>query len=100
VLSSPTNIQPSFFARDLVQRSAGKIMKPANKAIVVFFLAAVVGFLAIAFGYIAYADSTNFFDREGATGMGVVFFYAPVGGIMIGALSAFATFKILTRRVP
>jgi hypothetical protein len=75
-------------------------MKPANIAISVFFPAALAGFLAIAFGYIAYADSTHFFDREGATGMGVVFFYAPVGGIMIGALCAYATFKRLERRTP
>jgi hypothetical protein len=67
---------------------------------VTFILAAVVGFLAIAGGYIAYAISTEFFDREGATGMAVVFFYAPVGGIIIGVISAVATFKILKRRTP
>jgi hypothetical protein len=75
-------------------------MKPANLAIAVFFLAGLASFLAIAFGYIAYADSTDFFDREGATGMGVVFFYAPVGGILIGGLCAYATFKRLNRRTP
>jgi RsiW-degrading membrane proteinase PrsW (M82 family) len=77
-----------------------EIMKPTNIAIITFILGTVVGFLAIAVGYIAYADSANYFDREGATGMAVMFFYAPVGGILVGIISAVATFKILKRRTP
>jgi hypothetical protein len=75
-------------------------MKPVNAAIATFFLAAVIGCLAIAFGYIAYADSTHAFDREGATGMAVVFFYAPLGGVIMGVACAVATFKVLSRRTP
>jgi hypothetical protein len=62
------------------RRYRQEIMKPVNAAIATFFLTAVIGCLAIAFGYIAYADSTHTFDREGATGMAVVFFYAPGRG--------------------
>jgi hypothetical protein len=75
-------------------------MKPANVAITIFILGTVVGFLAIAVGYTTYADSTNYFDREGATGMAVVFFYAPLGGIIVGVVSAVATYKFLKRRTP
>ena len=73
-------------------------MKPANVAIVTFIVVALVGFLAMAFGYVAYADSTHYFDREGATGMAVVFFYAPLGGILLGIVSAVVVFKVLKRR--
>ena len=72
-------------------------MKPAVIALTVLIGGTILGCLAIAFGYIAYADSTNYFDREGATGMGVVFFYAPLGGLIIGISAAVATFKILDR---
>ena len=73
-------------------------MQPAKIAIITFVLATILGFLAIAFGYVAYADQANYLDREGATGMAVVFFYAPLGGIIVGAVSAFLTFKVLSRR--
>jgi hypothetical protein len=75
-------------------------MKPVSAAIATFFLTAVIGRLAIAFGYIAHADSTHTFNREGATGMAVVFFYAPLGGVIMGGACAVATFKILSRRTP
>ena len=71
-------------------------MKPLKAAIITFVLATIAGFLAIAFGYIAYADPAS--DREGATGMAVVFFYAPLGGIIIGAISGFLIFKWRSRR--
>jgi hypothetical protein len=51
-----------------------EIMKPAIITIAALALGIVVSYLAIVFSYIAYADSTNYFDREGATGMAVVFF--------------------------
>jgi uncharacterized membrane protein len=73
-------------------------MKPLKAAIITFVLATIAGFLAIAFGYVAYADQANELDREGATGMAVVFFYAPLGGIVIGAMSGFLIFKWLSRR--
>lgn len=71
-------------------------MKPANAALAVFFLAAIVGCLAIALTYIAFADSSQ--DREGSTGMAVVFMEAPLAGLVIGLIAAIATFKIMTRR--
>ncbi|HSZ67008.1 MAG TPA: hypothetical protein VK825_12455 [Xanthobacteraceae bacterium] len=73
-------------------------MKPAVITLTALIGGAILGFLAIAFGYIAYADSTDYFDREGATGMGVVFFYAPLGGLIIGIIAAVVTFKILHPR--
>jgi hypothetical protein len=75
-------------------------MKPVNAAIATFFLTAIIGCLAIAFGYIGYADSTHTFDREGATGMAVVFFYAPLGGVIVGLACAVAAVNILSRRTP
>jgi hypothetical protein len=76
----------------------GASMKPLKAAIITFVLATILGFLAIAFGYVAYADQANYLDREGATGMAVVFFYAPLGGIVIGAVSGFLIFKLRWRR--
>jgi len=73
-------------------------MKPAVITLTALIGGTVLGCLAIAFGYIAYADSTHYLDREGATGMGVVFFYAPLGGLIIGIITAVVTFKILDRR--
>jgi hypothetical protein len=73
-------------------------MNPLKTAIVSFVLTAIVGFLAIAFGYVAYADQPGYLDREGATGMAVVFFYAPLGGIIIGAISGLLIFKWRSRR--
>jgi Na+/melibiose symporter-like transporter len=73
-------------------------MKPVKAAIITFVLASIAGFLMIAFGYVGYADQANELDREGATGMAVVFFYAPLGGVIIGAVSAFLTFKLVSRR--
>jgi hypothetical protein len=71
-------------------------MKPAVIALTALVGGTILGGLAIAFGYIAYADST--IDREGATGMAVVFFYAPLGGLIIGIIAAVVTFKFLDRR--
>jgi uncharacterized membrane-anchored protein YhcB (DUF1043 family) len=72
-------------------------MKPAKIAIITFVLAAILGFLVIAFGYVAYADQANYLDREGATGMAVVFFYAPLVGIIIGAVCGFLAFRLASR---
>jgi hypothetical protein len=73
-------------------------MKPTVITLTALIGGTILGCLAIAFGYIAYADSTNYFDREGATGMGVVFFYAPLGGLVIGIIAAVVTFKLLHPR--
>jgi TRAP-type C4-dicarboxylate transport system permease small subunit len=73
-------------------------VKPANAALIAFLLATVIGFLAIASGFLAWADYTNFSDREGSTGMAWIFVFAPIGGVAIGILSAFATFRILKKR--
>ncbi len=75
-------------------------MKPINIIILVFLGVAVAVFLAIAFGYIAYADSTNYFDREGSTGMAFIFVFAPVSGLIAGIISAVVTFRILKKRGP
>jgi hypothetical protein len=85
---------------ELIPRYRQETVKPVNAAIATFFLTAVIGCLAIAFGYIAYADSTHTFDRECATGMAVLFFYAPLGGVIMGVACAVATFKIPSRRTP
>jgi hypothetical protein len=73
-------------------------VKPVNAVILAFLLAAVIGFLAIAFGFIAWSDSTNYFDREGSTGMAWIFVFAPFGGLVLGTLAAYATARILKRR--
>ena len=66
-------------------------MNRTNKIIVAFLLAAVAGYLIIAGGYLYWADATNYFDREGSTGMSVIFMMAPLGAIVCGAISAIIT---------
>jgi hypothetical protein len=74
-------------------------VKPGGIAILVFFGVAIAAFFAIAAGWIAYADYTNYFDREGSTGMAVVFMIAPLGGFAIGMICAVTTFQLLKRRL-
>ena len=73
-------------------------MKPAAIAISTFVGATIVGFLAMALGWLAYADSIDYFDREGSTGMAVIFMIAPTGGIVAGAVSAFLAYRFARGR--
>lgn len=66
-------------------------MNRTNKIIVAFLLATVIGFFVIAGGFLIWADQTNYIDREGSVGMGVIFVFAPLGGIILGVLSAIVT---------
>jgi hypothetical protein len=59
-----------------------------NKVIVAFLLAAIAGFFVIAGGFLIWADQTNYSDREGSTGMAFIFVFAPVGGLILGVISA------------
>jgi hypothetical protein len=73
-------------------------MKPAWITVAAFVAGTIVGFLAIGGGYIAWAITTDYFDREGATGMAVVFIEAPLGGLLVGIVSALITSRILKGR--
>jgi hypothetical protein len=73
-------------------------MKPAWITVATFVAGTIVGFLAIGGGYIAWAIATDYFDREGATGMAVIFIEAPLGGLLIGIVSALITSRILKGR--
>jgi hypothetical protein len=75
-------------------------MRSSSITVLTFVLATIVGFLAIAGGYLAYAISTDYPDREGATGMAVIFIEAPLGGLVIGFVCALVTAKMLRRRNP
>ena len=66
-------------------------MKPMTRALVLFVVMTIVGYLAIAGGWITYAIVTDYFDREGSTGMGVIFVIAPMGGVTIGTICAGAS---------
>src|ERR1700749_2283719 len=88
--------------RKVPDRPAGKssvrIMKQAWITVAVFVAGTVLGFLAIAGGFLAWAMATDFVDREGSTGMAVVFIEAPVGGLLIGVVAALITSRIQARR--
>ena len=73
-------------------------MKQAWITVSAFVAGTVFGCLAIGGGYIAWAVATDYFDREGATGMAVIFIEAPLGGLLIGIASALVTSRILKRR--
>jgi hypothetical protein len=73
-------------------------MNQGRITVAAFVIGTVLGFLAIAGGYIAWAIATDYFDREGATGMAVIFIEAPFGGLLIGIVSALVTSNILKRR--
>lgn len=55
----------------------------------------VLGYCVILFGWIAYTNIFDVFDREGGMIMGIVFFFAPIGGVVLGFIGAYW----LTRRV-
>lgn len=58
--------------------------------ICVFVLATILGYLAILFGWITITELADINDREGAMIMGVAFFFAPVGGLVLGLVAACA----------
>jgi hypothetical protein len=62
-----------------------------NKIIVAFLLTVIAGYLVIAGGYLTWAISTDYQDREGSTGMDVIFLIAPMCALALGALAAFMT---------
>ena len=70
-------------------------MNRTNKIIVAFLLGTITGFLTIAGSFIAYAASTDYFDREGSTGMAFIFVFAPVGGLVLGAVSALVISRVV-----
>ena len=59
----------------------------------------IAGYLAIVLGYMIWSEATAFFDREGATSMGVLFFLGPAGGIVTGILAAVITWRLRGRRL-
>lgn len=59
----------------------------------------IAGYLAIVLGYMIWAEATAFFDREGATSMGVLFFMGPAGGFVTGLLAAAITWRLRGRRL-
>ena len=73
-------------------------MNLTNKIMLAAVLGTIAGFLAIAGGFLAWADATNFSDREGSTGMAFIFVFAPFGGVVFGAACAFLTYRISKRR--
>ncbi len=73
-------------------------MKQAWITVAAFVAGTILGFIAIGGGYIAWAVATDYFDREGATGMAVIFIEAPLGGLLIGGIAALVTSRILRKR--
>jgi hypothetical protein len=71
-----------------------------NKIILAFVLATLAGFFAISGGYLIFAISTDYFDREGSTGMAVIFMLAPIGGLALGAVAAFVTSRLVKPAIP
>ena len=58
-----------------------------------FILGTIIGYLAILFGWIAYTEMAGIFDREGAMIMGVAFFFAPIGGLLLGLVASIVIFR-------
>jgi hypothetical protein len=69
-----------------------------NKIIVALLLGTIAGYFAIAGGFLAWADATDYIDREGSVGMGFIFVFAPLGGIVLGIICAVLTYRIAKRR--
>jgi len=63
-----------------------------------FILGTIIGYLVILFGWIAYTEIADIFDREGAMIMGVAFFFAPIGGLLLGlAVVSIAIFRRMSQ---
>ncbi len=63
-----------------------------------FIVATIIGYFAILFGWIAYTEMAGVFDREGAMIMGIAFFFAPIGGLLIGLAVAIVAYRLMSRR--
>ncbi len=58
------------------------------------FIGTVVAvYVAVLLGYDAWAEATGFFDREGATAMGVAFTIAPMVSLLAGGIAAVLVFR-------
>lgn len=53
-----------------------------------FALGAVIGYCVVLFGWVGYTNLVGYRDFEGAATMGVAFFFAPVGAIILGIAGA------------
>ena len=73
-------------------------MRPGLAAFLMFFAGTIAVYCIIAFGYVAWADMTEYSDREGATVMGIFFGFAPMGGLVGGIASAIAAYRAVSRR--
>jgi hypothetical protein len=53
-----------------------------------FVLGAAIGYCVVLFGWVAYTNLVDYRDFEGAATMGVAFFLAPIGAIIVGIAGA------------
>jgi len=51
-----------------------------------FLLGLVAGYCAVLFGWVAYTNLLGSHHFEGAAAMQVAFFFAPIGGLLAGAV--------------
>lgn len=64
-----------------------------------FVIGAVLGYCIVLFGWVAYTNIVDYHDFEGAASMGVAFFFAPLGGIVLGIFGAIWLARRAGRRV-
>ena len=48
----------------------------------------VLGYCIVLFGWVAYTDLFDVADLGGGKAMGIAFFFAPVGGVILGIIGA------------
>jgi hypothetical protein len=49
----------------------------------------ILGYCIVLFGWVAYTNLFDVIDRDGGMAMGIAFFFAPIGGVILGFIGAF-----------
>lgn len=54
----------------------------------------IAGYCLILFGWVAYTNIADVSDMGGGKAMGVAFFFAPIGGVIAGAICALLLMRL------
>jgi hypothetical protein len=74
------------------------LVKKTAAGFIGFICGLALGYCAVLFGWVAYTDIFNVADLGGGKAMGIAFFFAPIGGVIAGIISAVLLVRRAGRR--
>jgi hypothetical protein len=63
-----------------------------------FIAGLILGYCAVLFGWVAYTNIADVSDMGGGKTMGIAFFFAPLGGVIVGLVCAILLVRTAGRR--